>query len=99
MAISKKKTKSKRYDPKTYKVYGKYPTGNWTLMLVAQNDPAVYKFVSQNNVRLSKLPKDKAIKEIKARAFKSWSIDDLKTVSSRNVRASDLRRDLKNFND
>ena len=40
-----KKVKSKRFNPKTYKVYGQTPTGNWNLNLAMSNDYGLYQFV------------------------------------------------------
>lgn len=89
----------KRYDNKTYLVYGDVPQGNWLLNIAMANDYHLYEFVRKNNKELSKMPKTKIINIIKNKARESWSIDDLKKVKSSNVRSKDLKTYLKNFNE
>ena len=94
-----KKKKSTRYNPNTYKVYGSDPYGNYWLQVAMCNDRGLYKYVERNNKSLANLPKDEAIKRIKSRATESWAIKDLRKVNGKNVKASDLRWYLRNFNE
>ena len=93
-----KKVKSKRFNPKTYKVYGQTPTGNWNLNLAMSNDYGLYQFVRRNHKQLAKMPKGKAIRTIKSRATESWAIQDLRHVNETNTRSNDLKWYLRNFN-
>lgn len=93
-----RKNQSKRFNPKTYKVYGTTPTGNWNLNIAMSNDYGLYQFVSRNHKTLAKMPKKKAIRTIKSRATESWAIQDLKRVNETNVRSKDLKWYLRNFN-
>ena len=93
-----KKRNSKRYNPKTYKVYGIEPMGNHYLNIVMRNDYELTKYVEKNHNRLAKMRKDDAIKEIKAHAHSPWAKEDLKKIKSSTVKSDLLRRDLRNFN-
>ena len=42
------------YIPKTYKVYGQTPSGNYTLQLSMANDYGLYHYVRRNNKKLAK---------------------------------------------
>ena len=101
MAFKKKirKKSSKRFDSKTYRVYGLDPLGNHYLNLAMRNDYKLTQYVSKNSTRLSKMSKDAAIRDIKSHASESWAIKDLKSVKSSNVHSGILKRDLKYFND
>ena len=96
--MAKRTTRSKRYDKRTYKVYGNVPQGNWLLNISMDNDYGLYQYVRRNHKALAKMPKDKAIRTIKSRTTENWSKQDLKSVNSRNVRAKDLKWKLTNFN-
>ena len=94
-SASKKKT---NYSKKTYQVYGEIPQGNHTLQLAMGNDRKLYDYVSRNNKVLAKLPKDDCIKLIKSHASEDWARKDLRSVNSSNVKATDLKAYLKDFN-
>ena len=96
MATRKRST---RYNPKTYKVYGQTPSGNYTLQLAMTNDYGLYHYVRRNNKKLAKMPKDIAIRTIKSHATENWAIKDLRDVNGRNVKSANLKWYLRNFND
>ena len=95
MALKKNKG---RYKKNTYLVYGLEPLGNHFLNLAMNNDRGLTQYISKNNLSLSKLPKNDAIKLIKSHATTNWAKEDLKKVNSSNTKSFNLKRDLRNFN-
>ena len=96
MATRKRST---RYNPKTYKVYGSDPYGNYWLQVAMGNDRGLYNFVRRNNKKLAKMPKDIAIRTIKSHATENWAKKDLRDVNGRNVKSANLKSFLRKFND
>ena len=95
----KKKTNYTKYNPKTYKVYGSDPLGNYTLQVCMGNDIGLYNYVKSNYKYLASLPKGKAITLIKLNATQNWARQDLKRVNGSNVKADRLKFYLRNFNE